>query len=100
MDLEGRLWLVLVMLVMLRLLLRLERIVVDGSEYLFLTMEEEGEETNWNRAHYSNGELVPSKVGAGAEPRPAAANDGTIISVSLHLPLGARDHRVSYILYG
>ncbi|KAI9637283.1 putative MUTL-like protein 1 [Dioszegia hungarica] len=32
------------------------------------------------KAHYSDGALVPAKAGAGAEPRPAAANDGTIIS--------------------
>lgn len=34
------------------------------------------------RAHYMDGELVPPKPGAGADPKPAAANDGTVISVS------------------
>ena len=29
-----------------------------------------------------DGELVPAKPGAGVDPKPAAANDGTVISVS------------------
>jgi hypothetical protein len=33
------------------------------------------------RAHYQDGELVPYKPGAGIDPKPAAANDGTIINV-------------------
>ena len=36
-----------------------------------------------DRAYYENGELV-AKVGS-VEPRPTAANDGTIISVSSRL---------------
>ena len=35
------------------------------------------------RAHYQDGELVPHKPGAGIDPKPAAANDGTIINVGL-----------------
>jgi hypothetical protein len=34
------------------------------------------------RAHYQDGELVPYKPGAGIDPKPAAANDGTIINAS------------------
>jgi DNA mismatch repair protein MLH1 len=34
------------------------------------------------RAHYKDGELIPSKPGISPDPKPAAANDGTIISVS------------------
>jgi len=34
-----------------------------------------------DRAHYQDGELVPYKPGAGTDPKPAAANDGTIINV-------------------
>ena len=33
------------------------------------------------RAHYQDGDLVPYKPGAGIDPKPAAANDGTIINV-------------------
>lgn len=32
-------------------------------------------------AHYADGQLVPPKPGMSEEPRPAAANDGTVISV-------------------
>ena len=35
------------------------------------------------RSHYQDGELVPYKPGAGIDPKPAAANDGTIINVGL-----------------
>ena len=34
-----------------------------------------------DRAHYQDGDLVPYKPGAGIDPKPAAANDGTIINV-------------------
>ena len=33
------------------------------------------------RASYANGVLVPPKPGATADPKPAAANDGTVITV-------------------
>ena len=38
------------------------------------------------RAHYQDGELVPYKPGAGIDPKPAAANDGTIINVRHSIP--------------
>jgi hypothetical protein len=40
-----------------------------------------------DRAHYQDGELVPYKPGAGIDPKPAAANDGTIINVRPGAPL-------------
>jgi hypothetical protein len=39
-----------------------------------------------DRAHYQDGELVPYKPGAGIDPKPAAANDGTIINVGRFVP--------------
>ena len=40
-----------------------------------------------DRAHYQDGELVPYKPGAGIDPKPAAANDGTIINVGRFVPI-------------
>ena len=48
-----------------------------------------------DRAHYQDGELVPYKPGAGIDPKPAAANDGTIINVRPAIPL-TPSHSLSY----
>jgi hypothetical protein len=47
----------------------------------------ESAEILMNRAYYQDGELVPYKPGAGIDPKPAAANDGTIINVRPVIPL-------------
>ena len=40
-----------------------------------------GTETDY-RAQYADGVLVSPKPGVSADPKPAAANDGTVITVS------------------
>jgi hypothetical protein len=45
---------------------------------------EEDEPALMGRANYANGVLVAAKAGSSPDPKPAAANDGTIISVSHH----------------
>ncbi|WWD18950.1 hypothetical protein CI109_103406 [Kwoniella shandongensis] len=45
------------------------------------------------KANYQDGVLIPAKPGAGAEPKPAAANDGTVITAEdlfYNMPLRKR----------
>jgi len=56
------------------------------------------------RAHYQDGALVPHKPGAGIDPKPAAANDGTIINVCffvlfLSLSFGIDSFFVSSVVF-
>ena len=37
-----------------------------------------------DRAHYSDGQLVPGKTGASADPKPTAGKIGTQITVCRH----------------
>lgn len=81
------------MLVMLRSLPRPKRRVVGGSESSsFRRAIKSGTD---GRAHYQDGELVPYKPGLGIDPKPAAANDGTIINVRPAIPL-TPSHSLSY----
>jgi hypothetical protein len=55
---------------------------VDGSESANIPSPVESLLTR-DRACYADGVLVPAKPGATEDPKPAAANDGTVISVRL-----------------
>jgi hypothetical protein len=60
---------------------------VGGSESSPDGLSSWSEDGANDRAHYQDGELVPYKPGAGIDPKPAAANDGTIINVRPGIPL-------------
>jgi hypothetical protein len=59
---------------------------VEVSRALPAGLSSWSEDGTDDRAHYQDGELVPYKPGAGIDPKPAAANDGTIINVGRFVP--------------